>query len=133
MTHEEFLQRVKDNLKVDANYYTNWVEPLYMFCDQDKDQFCQSFNKWGKYMVDEKEETCFESWATALKGLEKSLHIMSEEQKRLKNEIANLQNIMIANGLEEVTGLQTRNLILRKIELGRELTKEQLDYIHNNL
>lgn len=133
MTHQEFLERVKDSLKVDETFYTQWIEPLYMMCGRDKDQFCASFNKWGKYMIDEKDETVFEDWASFYK--ETLLHEKNVKAERdaLNDEIERLQNVMIAAGLEKETGLQTKDLILRKIELGRELTKSQLDFIHDNL
>lgn len=133
MTHQEFTARVKDSLKVDVNFYTKWIEPLYMMSDKDKDQFCESFNKWGKYMIDENEETVFEDWAMFYWSTEQYEKNMKKKQEELDAKIVRLQNVMIANGLEKETGLQTRDLILRKIELGRELTKAQLEFIQKNL
>ena len=133
MTHQEFLDRVKDNLKVDVNYYTKWIEPLYMMCDLDKDQFCASFNKWGKFMIDEPNETVFEGFVRFYLSYEQYEKNVKIKQQKDFAEIARLQNVLIVNGLEKETGLQTKELIIRKIELGRELTKAQLEYIYNNL
>ena len=136
MTHQEFLNRVKDNLKVDENYYNKFVEPLYMMSNRDKDFFCEEFNKFGRLMVN-KEDSIFDDFAMYYRTSEQYESKLRAEIAGLEEEIKRLQQIMIANGLENETLLPTRELIKRKLEMGFEvapaLTIEQLNYIKDNL
>lgn len=84
-------------------------------------------------MIDEPNETVFEGFVRFYLSAEQyEKNVKIKEQKDFA-EITRLQNVLIINGLEKETGLKTKELIIRKIELGRELTKAQLEYIYNNL
>lgn len=133
MTHQEFLNRVKDSLKVDVDFYTKWIEPLYMMCDLDKDQFCASFNKWGKFMIDEQNETVFEGFVNYYRASEAYEIKVREEKQELINKQVRLENLLIKNGFEHLVDIPTSQLIRRKLSMGMGLTDSQRDYILENL
>lgn len=135
MTHQEFLDRVKDDLKVDENYYTAYVEPVYMATNINKDDFCKAFNKIGGHWIAEGDEV-----GELLDGIAlyyKSTFNYEKKQdqciERLNSEIARLENILIKNGQEELCDISTSVLIKRKVMMGMPLTDEQKQYISDNL
>ncbi len=135
MTHQEFLDRVKDDLKVDVNYYTAYVEPVYMATDMNKDDFCKAFNKIGEHWIAEGDEV-----GELLDGIasyyESTFNYEEEQDKRIEglaSEIVRLENILIENGQEELCNIKTAVLIKRKVMMGMPLTYEQKQYISEHL
>jgi hypothetical protein len=135
MTHQEFLDRVKDDLKVDVNYYTAYVEPVYLATCMSKDDFCKAFNKIGEHWIAEGDEV-----GELLDGIARyyksTFNYEEKQDKRIEgftSEIVRLENILIKNGQEELCKIKTADLIKRKVMMGMPLTDEQKQYISENL
>lgn len=135
MTHQEFLDRVKDDLKVDVNYYTAHVEPVYMATNVSKDNFCKAFNKIGKHWIAKGDEVgeLLENIASFYKKTECYKKVQDQRIELLDGEIARLENILIKNGQEELCNISTAFLIKRKVMMGMPLTDEQKQYISEHL